>query len=74
MEHTQRNVAQESPQGRYITMDEAASLARVTRRTVARWWERGLFESVRPIARGSGRRLIDRDSFLRFLGLPSAVA
>lgn len=74
MEHTQRNVAQESAQGRYLTMDEAATLARVTRRTVTRWWERGLFESVRPIARGSGRRLIDRESFLKFIGHSSAVA
>ena len=63
------SVAQDSAIGRYITMDEAAAIAHVTRRTITRWWEQELFESFRPIARGSGRRLIDRASFLKFLGI-----
>lgn len=51
----------------WITIPEAAAHARATRRTIHRWIEDGRFRSTRPIARGSGRRLIDRESFERFL-------
>jgi excisionase family DNA binding protein len=52
-----------------LTVAEAAELARVHRRTVHRWIDEGRFESSRPIARGSSRRLIERSSFMLFLGL-----
>ena len=46
---------------------EAAAMARVTRKTIGRWVEDKRFLSHRPIAAGSGRRWIDRASFLQFL-------
>lgn len=55
-------------QSSFLTIEEAAAIARAARRTVHRWIAEGRFESVRPIARGSGRRLVDRASFLAFIG------
>ena len=62
----ERTRGDESP---YLTQDEAAGIARVCRKTVERWREDELFLSVRPIRRGSGRVLIDKASFLAFLGV-----
>ena len=50
-----------------LTIAEAASLARVDRRTIHRWIQASLFETSRPIASGSSHRLVDRASFLAFL-------
>lgn len=57
-----------------LTVDEAAQLARVERRTVHRWIAHGFFAAIRPIASGSSRRLIDRTSFLKFLGFDASEA
>lgn len=57
-----------------LTVEEACALARVCRRTVGRWVDERRFDSWRPIARGSGRRLIDRAGFLRFLGRSDEAA
>ncbi len=51
----------------YLTTAEACSIARCCRRTLHRWVEDGLIESTRPVAAGSGRRLIVRRSLERFL-------
>jgi excisionase family DNA binding protein len=52
-----------------LTIDECAELARCSRRTIHEWIAKDLFASVRPVARGSSRRLVEREVFLRFLGL-----
>jgi excisionase family DNA binding protein len=57
-----------------LTVAECCELARVCRRTIVRWVDERRFESWRPIARGSGRRLIDRASFLAFLGRSDEAA
>jgi excisionase family DNA binding protein len=57
-----------------LTKREAAQLARVTERTVDRWAAEGRFHSWRPIAAGSGRKLIDRATFLAFIGLAAEPA
>jgi hypothetical protein len=57
-----------------LTIAECAAIARVDRRTIFRWVQAGLFESTRPIAAGSAKRLVDRASFLAFLGLSLEAA
>jgi excisionase family DNA binding protein len=57
-----------------LTVAECAALARVDRRTIFRWLGEGRFTSTRPIARGSSRRLVDRASFLAFLGRSDEAA
>ncbi len=51
----------------FLSVEEAAAMAGVRRNAVHRWVTDGRFRSSRPIASGSGRRLIDRQSFLAFL-------
>lgn len=51
----------------FIYTDEAMQLAGCSRATLARWIADDLFTSYRPIAAGSGRRRIDRASYLAFL-------
>lgn len=59
-----------SPSGAplFLTTRQCCEIAHVTARTIARWIEDGRFESIRPVSTGSGRRLVDRASFLAFLG------
>jgi excisionase family DNA binding protein len=58
----------------FLTTREACELARVCRRTLGRWCEAGLVESVRPLAAGSAKRLVRRDSLLAFLGVELEAA
>jgi len=55
----------------YLTVAECCTVARVCPRTVHRWIAEERFKSTRPIASGSGKRLVDRDSFERFIGIAS---
>ncbi|MFN6146581.1 MAG: helix-turn-helix domain-containing protein [Planctomycetota bacterium] len=57
-----------------LTIAEAAAVARVDRRTVHRWVAAGFFQTSRPIAAGSAKRLVDRRSFFEFVGLPLEAA
>lgn len=70
--HHQSPKASGSPQ--YLTVREACELARCCRRTLARWVAEDRFVSVRPVAAGSGKRLVCRESFLRFLGVDGAAS
>lgn len=54
--------------GRYIQAGVAAEYAGVTRRTIYDWITRGLLRAVRPVARGSGRVLVEVESLRRVLG------
>lgn len=65
--HTSRNASEAIALPQFLTIDQAAEVASVDRRTVTRWIERGLIPSGRPIARGSARRWIPADAFARFL-------
>lgn len=71
MANTVANRAAESSsaesQSPWLTTAEACLLARCCRRTLSRWIADGLVDSSRPVAAGSGRRLIDRASLLAFL-------
>lgn len=51
-----------------ITADEAASLSRLCGRTIRKMCERGEIQAVKVC----GRWLINRDSFLRLIGLDVA--
>lgn len=51
-----------------LTVAEAAAIARCSTKTVRRWLQAGCFSATRPVARGSGRLLIDRRSFYMFVG------
>ena len=68
-----KNTLPETQPPAFLTVAQAAEVAHVARRTVDRWVVDERFESFRPIASGSGRRLIDRASFYRFLGLDEAA-
>lgn len=61
-------------QRRWISSAEACAIACCSRRTLHTWTARGLVDSRRPIQSGSGRRLFDRDSLLRFLGIDEGSA
>lgn len=52
-----------------LTTKKSCELAQCSTRTLGRWCADGRIESVRPVAAGSGRRLIKRDSLLALLGL-----
>lgn len=58
---------------RWLTIAECAQEARVCRRTVDRWIAENLVRSTRPVASGSGRRLVDAASFRAFLSGAPAV-
>lgn len=49
---------------RWLVQQEAASIARVTPRTIRRWISIGLVRASRP---AGGRVLIDRDSLFRLI-------
>jgi hypothetical protein len=57
-----------------VTREQAAEIAKVSTRTIDRWLRDGLFVSHRPIARGSGRVLIEANAFYAFLRGAEAVA
>lgn len=54
----------ESP---WLTIAECSRIARCERRTIFRWVSEDRFRTSRPVAAGSARRLVDRQSFLAFL-------
>lgn len=62
-----RNASEAVALPRFLTVDQAAEMASVDRRTITRWIERGLIPSGRPITRGSARRWIPAEPFARFL-------
>jgi excisionase family DNA binding protein len=51
-------------QRRFLTLDECAAEARVSRSSVRHWLRTGKLRSVRP----GRRRLVERTEFERFLG------
>jgi len=64
-----RFIAAGSPTPAPLTVAECARIAAVCPRTVRRWIDDERFKSWRPVASGSGRRLVDRESFFAFLGI-----
>jgi excisionase family DNA binding protein len=70
---SKRTPAVPAPPTAPLTVAEACELSRACRRTIGRWIREDRFQSWRPIASGSGRRLIDRTSFLEFLGRGAEV-
>jgi excisionase family DNA binding protein len=65
MRTTQTTGAATEPQ--YLTCAEAAAMARVDVQTIYRWVRDQRFRSARPVRSGSARRLVDRESFVRYL-------
>ena len=50
------------PDSEWLSIDEAAAVARVTRRTVYRWWREGLIPSDAVRWTPSGRPAFRRDA------------
>ncbi|MFN9843778.1 MAG: hypothetical protein ACK57Q_05525 [Planctomycetota bacterium] len=64
---SRKEAAETMTESPWLTIAECSRIARCERRTIFRWVSEYRFETSRPVAAGSARRLVDRRSFLAFL-------